>query len=92
MSSGKNFFMIERRARLQRILEMVKKHKQIEARKIRALFVLQTGAKGNTVDAYIRELIEAGLIEWKDETHTHLVPVGWGEEPETDKAHNESAD
>lgn len=78
---------------MRRVLELVRKHKELAASKIRALFILQTGAKSNTVDAYIRELIEAGLIEWKDETHTFLVPVGgWTEEPETDSQTNESSD
>ena len=61
--SGKNYFMIERRARMQKIVEMIKKHENLEERKLKGLFILQTGARSRTVEEYLKELEEAGVIE-----------------------------
>lgn len=58
--------MIERRVRIQKVLELIQKHEKLTARKLKALVVLQTGAKSQTVDAYIADLENAGLIEWED--------------------------
>ena len=62
--SGKNYFMIERRARLQKVVDLIKKHEGMSVQKVKGIFILQTGARGKTVDSYIRELIDAGVLEY----------------------------
>jgi len=42
---------------------MIKKHENLEERKLKGLFILQTGARGRTVEEYLKELEEAGVIE-----------------------------
>lgn len=67
MSVVKNYFMIERKARLNQLIDMIKEHPNLHFNKIKGLFILKTGAKGKTVDDYIRELESAGLIEWSND-------------------------
>ena len=73
--SGRNFFMVERRARVQKLIKMIKKNPDITIAKIKGLFSLQTGLSHNRIRMYLLELEESGLIEWDDEKQNYKILV-----------------
>ena len=73
MSVGRNFFLIERRGRLTWLMDLMNKHPDLPFSKIKGLMILKTGIKGNTVDEYIRDLLDAGIIEWNEEKRNYFV-------------------
>lgn len=58
-----NFFVNVRRVEKQRLLDFLNQHKDYPIKKTLALFSLQTGLRVTTLQVYIRELQDAGLIE-----------------------------
>ena len=73
MSAGRNFFLIERRSRLNWLMDLMNKNKDQPFSKIKGIMILKTGIKGNTVEEYIRDLMDAGLIEWNEEKRNYTV-------------------
>lgn len=57
-----NYFVSIRKYEKQRLLDFIKKHKEMKIKKILALFSLQTGLKVTTLETYLRELKDAELI------------------------------
>ena len=73
MSVGRNFFLIERRSRLTWLLDLMNRHKDLPFSHVKGLMVLKTGVKGNTVEEYVRDLLEANIIEWNPEKNNYRV-------------------
>lgn len=68
--SGKSYFLIERRARKQKLLEIIKKNPKLNLGKLKGIFSLQTGVSFKKIDEYINEMVESGMIEYDGDTET----------------------
>jgi len=49
------------------------RHKDLPFSHVKGLMVLKTGVKGNTVEEYVRDLLEANIIEWNPEKNNYRV-------------------
>jgi hypothetical protein len=61
-----NPLLIERKMRKQEILNLINEMKQDKENtmsKIVAIYSLRTGIKASTIEVYVKELRDAGLIE-----------------------------
>ena len=67
--------MVERRARVQKLLKMMKANPDVTIAKIKGLFSLKTGLSHNRIKQYIFELEEGGIIEYDEEKDNYKVLV-----------------
>ena len=74
--SGRNFFMVERRARVQELIRMMQNNPDTPITKIRGLFSLKTGLSHNRIKQYLFELEESGLIEFDAEKQNYKILLG----------------
>lgn len=58
-----NYFVNVRRIQKQKLLEFIQQHKEYSLKRTLALFSLNTGLRVTTLQVYIEELKDAGLIE-----------------------------
>ena len=73
MSVGKNFFLSERKSRLNWLLKMIQENPKTPFHKLKGSLMLKTGLRGNTIDEYIRDLENGGIIEFDNETRNYKV-------------------
>ena len=59
-------------------MDLMNKHKDQPFSKIKGLMILKTGIKGNTVEEYVRDLLDAGIIEWDAEKRNYTVLLSKG--------------
>lgn len=55
-----------RRLRITKLLDLIEKNGDLPERKIKGLFLLQTGLTSRKIDEYIDDLERSDLIERKD--------------------------
>jgi hypothetical protein len=72
MSINKNFFLAERRARVKLLIRLFKDHPDMSYARIKGLFGLRTGLAHKTINAYVNELVDGGILEWNDEKKTYV--------------------
>ena len=62
------------------LLDLIEKYQNLPFSKVKGMMILKTGLRGNTIDAYIRELDEGGIIEWNNEkrNYTSLLSANSG--------------
>lgn len=65
--SNKNYFVTERKANKQKLLEIITKNKKILPGKLKGVFSLTTGLSFKKIEEYLSELVEGGLIEYADD-------------------------
>jgi len=65
--SGKSYFLIERRTRKLRLLDMIKKNPELEIGKLKGLFSLENGVSFKKIDEYLSEMEESGMIKYDAE-------------------------
>jgi predicted transcriptional regulator len=65
--SGKSYFLIERRTRKLRLLDMIKKNPELEIGKLKGLFSLESGVSFKKIDEYLSEMEESGMIKYDAE-------------------------
>ena len=70
--SGKNFFIIERKVRKRRLLEIIQQHPELTPGRLKGLYSSQTGLGFRKIEEYLSELEESGLIEVTEE---HIVSL-----------------
>ncbi len=61
--SGKNFFAIERRVRKRELLAIISENPKIQDRRLKGIFSLKNGLTFKRIECYLRELVDASLIE-----------------------------
>ena len=59
----------------KKIIEMIEKNPELPIRKIKGLLAVKTGLKISTINTYINDLEEAGLIEWNEERQNYKILV-----------------
>ncbi|MCK5609294.1 hypothetical protein KAR91_45900 [Candidatus Pacearchaeota archaeon] len=60
--SRRNLFQNQRRARKLQLLAFIKKHPELNLKKLKGLFSIQTGATYKKIEEYLQELVDAELI------------------------------
>lgn len=62
-----SYFMIERRVRKKRLLDMLIKNKGISLTKLKGIFSLATGLSYRKIDQYLTELQDSGMITYSED-------------------------
>ena len=73
MSSSKNFFLADKKARMRSLVSLINKNPELPFHKIKGIFMWKTGLSNKKIDQYVNDLLEGGLIEYNEETHNYKV-------------------
>lgn len=73
-----SYFLADRKERKDDLLELIKKNPEVGLTRLRGVFSQQTGNLFKTIDTYLSELVDAGLVEF-DLTGIEIMvyPVGY---------------
>ena len=73
MSTSKNFFLADKKARMRSLVSLIQKNPELPFHKIKGIFMWKTGLSSKKIDEYINDLIEGDLIEFVEDTRNYKV-------------------